>query len=113
MKFFKDDAVKCCTQHVNKCDKSAVATGLEKVSFHSNTKKKGNPKECSNYCTTTFISHVGKDTLEILQARLLQYVNQEHPNDTSWVSKRNKKSNCQHSLDGGESKGISEKHLLH
>ena len=44
LKFFKDDAVKCCTQHVNKCDKSAVATGLEKVSFHSNTKKRAIPK---------------------------------------------------------------------
>ena len=71
--------------------------------------KKGNAKECSNYCTTTFISHVGKVTLIILQARLLQYGNQEHPDDTSWVSKRNKRSNCQHSLDGGESKAIPEK----
>ena len=68
--------------------------------------EKGNVKECSNYCTTTFISHVGKVTLEILQARLLQYVNQEHPDDITWVSKRNKRSNCQHSLDDGESKGI-------
>ena len=36
----------------------------------------------------------------------LQYVNQEHPDDITWVSKRNKRSNCQHSLDDGESKGI-------
>ena len=75
--------------------------------------KKGNAKECSNYCTTTFISHVGKVTLIILQARLLQYGNQEHPDDTSWVSKRNKRSNCQHSLDGGESKAIPEKKKIY
>ena len=35
----KDDAVKCCTQYASKCGISAVATGLEKVSFHSNTKE--------------------------------------------------------------------------
>ena len=34
-------------------ENSAVATGLEKVSFHP---KKGNAKECSNYCTIALIS---------------------------------------------------------
>ena len=37
--------------------------------------KKGNAKECSNYCTIAFISHAGKVMLKILQARLQQYVN--------------------------------------
>ena len=55
---------------------SAVATGLEKVSFHSNPKK-GNAKECSNYCTIALISHTGKVILKILQASLQQYGNQE------------------------------------
>ena len=55
-------------------ENSAVATGLEKVSFHSNPKK-GNAKECSNYRTITLISHASKRTLKILQARLQQYVN--------------------------------------
>ena len=41
--------------------------------------KKGNAKECSNYCTTEIISHVSKVTLKILQARLQQYVNCERP----------------------------------
>ena len=41
--------------------------------------KKGNAKECSNYCTTTFISHASKVMLKILQARLQQYVNRELP----------------------------------
>ena len=54
----------------------AVATGLEKVSFHSNPKK-GNAKECSNYHTTALISHASKVVLKILQARLQQYVNCE------------------------------------
>ena len=41
--------------------------------------KKGNPKECSNYCTIALISHASKVMLKILQARLQQYVNQELP----------------------------------
>ena len=59
-------------------ENSAVATGLEKVSFHSNPKK-GNAKECSNYCTIALISHANKVMLKILQARLQQYVNRELP----------------------------------
>ena len=52
---------------------SAVATGLEKVNFHSN------PKECSNYRTTALTSHASKVMLKILQARLQQYVDCELP----------------------------------
>ena len=54
-------------------ENSAVATGLEKVSFHSN------PKECPNYCTIALISHTSKVMLKILQARLQQYVNCDLP----------------------------------
>ena len=57
-------------------ENSAVATGLEKVSFHSNPK--GNAKECSKYCTIA-LSHASKEMLKILQARLQQYVNRELP----------------------------------
>ena len=39
--------------------------------------KKGNAKECSNYCTIALISHARKVMLKILQARLQQYVNCE------------------------------------
>ena len=60
-------------------ENSAGATGLEKVSFHSNPKE-GNAKECSDYCTTALISHSSKVMLKILQARLQQYVNREIPN---------------------------------
>ena len=41
--------------------------------------KKGNAKECSNYCTMTLISHHSKVMLKILQARLQQSVNCELP----------------------------------
>ena len=39
--------------------------------------KKGNAKECSNYCTIALISHASKVMLEILQARLQKFVSQE------------------------------------
>ena len=41
--------------------------------------KKGNAKECSNYCTIVLISHASKVILKILQVRLQQYVNPELP----------------------------------
>ena len=41
--------------------------------------KKGNAKECSNYCTVALISHASKVMLKILQAMLQQYVNRERP----------------------------------
>ena len=59
-------------------ENSEVTTGLEKVSFHSNSKK-GNAKECSNYHTIAFMSHTSKVMLKILQTRLQQYVNWELP----------------------------------
>ena len=41
--------------------------------------KKGNAKQCSNYCTIALISHASKVMLKILQARFQQYVNHELP----------------------------------
>ena len=41
--------------------------------------KKGDPKECSNYCTVALISHASKVMLKSLQARLQQYMNHEFP----------------------------------
>ena len=41
--------------------------------------KKGNAKEGSNYCTIAVISHASKVMIKILQARLQQYMNWEHP----------------------------------
>jgi len=57
-------------------ENSAVATELEKVSFHSNPKE----RQCQrmlNYCTIAFISHASKVMLKILQAGLQQYMNRE------------------------------------
>ena len=53
----KDDAVKGAALNMPaNLENSAVATGLEKVSFHSNPKER-QLKECSNYCTIALISH--------------------------------------------------------
>ena len=73
-------------------ENSAVATELEKVSFHSSA------KECSNYCIIALISHDSKVMLKILQARLQQYMNRELPDVQAGFQKRqrNQRSNCQH-----------------
>ena len=55
-----------------------MATGVEKVSFHSNPKERQCQK-CSNYRTIALISHASKVMLKILQARLQQYMNCELP----------------------------------
>ena len=63
-----------------------MATGLEKVSFHSNPKE----RQCQrmlNYRTIALISHTSKVMLKILQARLQQYVNYELPNVQSGFRK--------------------------
>ena len=57
---------------------SAVATGLEKVSFHSNPKGRQSQRTF-NYCTVALISHSNKIMLKIFQARPQQYVNHELP----------------------------------
>ena len=68
-------------------ENSAVATGLEKISFHSNPKE-GNAKECSNYRTIALISQSSsKVMLKILQARLQQYVNCELPDVQAGLEK--------------------------
>ena len=60
-------------------ENSAVATGLEKVSFHSNPKEKQCQRMFKLYRTTVLILHANKVMLKILQARLQQYVNCELP----------------------------------
>ena len=77
VQILKDDAVKVLHSNMPaNLENSAVATGLEKVSFIP-IQKKGNAKECSNYRTIALISHASKVMLKILQARLQQYVNCE------------------------------------
>ena len=58
-------------------ENSAVATGLEEVSFHSNPKER--QCQCSNYYTIALISHASKVMLKILQARFQQPVDREVP----------------------------------
>ena len=55
----------------------AVATGMEKVSFHSNSK--GQAKECSNNWKIELTSHTSKVMLKILPAGLQQFLNWELP----------------------------------
>ena len=57
-------------------ENSAVATGLEKVSFHPNPKER-NAKGCSNYHTIALISHARNVMLKVLKARRQQYMNGE------------------------------------
>ena len=71
----KDDAVKLLHSVCQQIwENSAVATGLEKIRFHSNPKER-QTKECLNYCTIALISHTSNVVLTILQARLQQYMN--------------------------------------
>ena len=61
-------------------ENTEVATGLEKVSFHSNLKERQwQRKAMPNYCRIALISHASKIMLKILQARFQQYVNCEIP----------------------------------
>ena len=95
-------------------ENSAVATGLEKVSFHSNPKE-GNDKECSNYCKITLISHASKVMLKILQARLQLYVNRELPSVQAGLEKDLEKKpeiKLQNPLDHRKSKRVPEKYLV-
>ena len=56
-------------------ENSAVATGLEKVSFHSSPKE----RQCQRMLTIALISHASKVMLKILQATLQQFMNHELP----------------------------------
>ena len=70
--------LKCCTQYVANLENSTVATGLEKVSFHSNPKER-QWQGILPYHTIALILHASKVLLKILQARLQQYVNCKLP----------------------------------
>ena len=59
-------------------ENSAIATGLEKVSFYSNPKERQMPKKVQ-LSAQLHSSHISKVMLKILQARLQQYVNRELP----------------------------------
>ena len=72
----KDDAVESAALNMpENLENSAGATGLEKVSFHSNPKERQCQRMLPNYHTVAHISHSSKVMLYILQARIQQYVN--------------------------------------
>ena len=71
--------LKCCNQYVSKFGKLSSGHRTGKKSVFIPIPKKGNAKECSNYCTVALISHASKVMLKIPQARLHQYVNHELP----------------------------------
>ena len=70
---------KCCTQYASKLGKLSSGHWTGKGSAFISISKKGNVKECSNYCTIALISHPSRIMLKILQARFQQYMNWELP----------------------------------
>ena len=74
-----DDAVKAMHSICQKMWKIQQWSQDWKKSVFIPISKKGNAKECSNYCAVALISHTSKVMLKILQVRLQQYVNSELP----------------------------------
>ena len=68
---------KCYPPYACKFGKLSSGHGTGKGQFFIPIPKKGNAKQCSNYCTIALISHTSKVILKILQARLQQYMNHE------------------------------------
>ena len=96
-------------------ENSAVATGLENVSFHSNSKEKQCQRTIvSSYNTIALISHAYKVMLKILQAKLQQYVNCELPDVQAGIRKgrgtRDQIANIRWIME--KSKRVPEKHLF-
>ena len=75
----KDDAVKVLHSICQQIWKAQKWPQDWKTSVFIPFPKKGNAKECSNYCTIALISHASKLMLKILQARFQQYMNCELP----------------------------------
>ena len=74
-KSLQDDAVKVLHSICQQIWKTQQWPQDWKRSVFIPIPKKGNAKECSNYCTVELVSHATKVTLKILQARIQQYVN--------------------------------------
>ena len=83
----KDDAVKVLHSICQQIWKTQQWPQDWKWSVFIPIPKKGNAKECSNYCTIAFISLANKLILKLLQARLQQFVNRELPDVTAGFRK--------------------------
>ena len=79
LQILKDDAVKVLHSVCQQIWETQQWPHNWKRSIFIPVPKKGNIKECSNYCTIALISHTSKVMLKILQARFQQYMNRELP----------------------------------
>ena len=79
IQILKDDAIKLMHSICQQVWKTEQWPQAGKRLFFIPIPKKGNAKECSNYCTVALISYTSKVRLKILQARLQQYVDRELP----------------------------------
>ena len=81
----KDDAVKVLHSTCQQIWKTQHWPQDWKRSLFIPILKKGNAKECSNYCTIALVSHVGKVMIKILQGRLQQLCERRTSRCTSWI----------------------------
>ena len=113
-KILRDDAVKVLHSICQHIWKTQQWPQDWKRSVFIPIPKKGNAKECSNYCTISLISHASKVMLKILQARLQQYVNHELPDLQAGLRKdrgtRDQIANISWIFE--KSKRVPEKHLF-
>ena len=79
LQILKDDSVKVLHSICQQIWKTQQWPQDWKRSVFIPIPKKGNAKECLNYCTISLISQASKVMLKVLQARLQQYVNHELP----------------------------------
>ena len=101
LQILKDDAVKVLHSICQQIWKTQQCPQDWKRSVFILIPKKGNVKECSNYCTIALVSHASKLMLKILQASLQQYMNREFPDVQAGFGKG---TNCQHLLIHQKSK---------
>ena len=110
----KDDAVKVLHSICQQIWKTQQWPQKWKRSVFIPIPKKGNAKECSNYRTIALISHASKVMLQILQARLQQYVNCELPDVQAGFRKgretRDQIANIRWITE--KNKRVPEKHLF-
>ena len=109
----KDDAVKVLHSICQQIWKTQQWPQDWKRSVFIPVPKKGNAKECSNYCTIALISHTTKIMLKILQVRLQQYVNHELPDIQAGFRKgRGTRDQIANICCIIEKAKVSEKHLF-
>ena len=110
----KDDAVKVLHSTCQQIWKTQQWPQDWKRSVFIPIPKKGNAKDCSNYCTIAFISHASKVMPKILQESFQQYVNCELPDVQAGFKKgrgtRDQFANI--GLDHRKSKRVAEQHLF-